>query len=275
MMERLALRRAWLPALAAGGLAALALAGCGGSAQQRSEGSHQRSRSGGLGIDRRLVATRIVRGCAEAGVTPSASRAYGAFVRRTASVRTWPGARAHLVRRFGAEDQNGFPTVFGVLGSHGDGCGPLWLRVQLPTRPNGSTGWVRASEVSVYPVGTRIVVDLSSRRVLLYRWGELAFSTRVAVGARETPTPVGSYYVDERFLLDTPDGPFGAAALGISAHSDALRNWVQGGPVALHGTNEPAAIGGGVSHGCVRLVNRDMLRVFKFAPAGTPVLIRR
>jgi lipoprotein-anchoring transpeptidase ErfK/SrfK len=50
---------------------------------------------------------------------------------------------------------------------------------------------------------------------------------------------------------------------------------VQGGPVALHGTNEPEAIGGAVSHGCVRLVNRDMLRVFKFAPAGTPVLIRR
>jgi len=267
-------RRKALLGLAAGALAALVLGGCGSTAKQ-SEGSHQRARSGGLGNVGRLTAVRSVRSCSATEITPSFSRAYAAVVRRTASVRKWPSAEAPLVLRFGRIDQNRFPTVFGVVGSSVHGCGPVWLRVQLPTRPNGSTGWVRASEVLVYPIGTRIVVDLSYRRISLFRWGSLVFSTRVAVGASSTPTPVGRFYVNERFLLDTSKGPFGVAALGISAHSDALRNWVQGGPVALHGTDQPWSIGAATSHGCVRLVNAAMMRVFKVSPAGTPVVIRR
>jgi lipoprotein-anchoring transpeptidase ErfK/SrfK len=133
---------------------------------------------------------------------------------------------------------------------------------------------VRAADVSVYPVNTRVVVDLSNRRLVLYRWGRPAMSTRVAIGAEQTPTPVGRFYVNERFRLDSPDGPFGVAALGISAHSDVLQNWVQGGPIALHGTNDPGSIGTAASHGCVRLSNADMRRLFRLAPAGTPVLIR-
>jgi lipoprotein-anchoring transpeptidase ErfK/SrfK len=107
------------------------------------------------------------------------------------------------------------------------------------------------------------------------RWGKLAFRTSAAVGASTTPTPVGRYYVDERFRLASANGPFGVAALGISAHSDALKNCVQGGPVALHGTDDPTSIGRAVSHGCVRLPNALMTRLFAVAPAGTPVLINR
>jgi lipoprotein-anchoring transpeptidase ErfK/SrfK len=70
-------------------------------------------------------------------------------------------------------------------------------------------------------------------------------------------------------------GPFGPAALGISAFSNVLTGWTQGGPVAIHGTNEPWSIGHAVSNGCVRVRNRVLRRVFAAAPAGTPVLIRR
>ncbi len=253
-------------------LAALVLAGCGGSARQ-SEGSHQQARPAGLGVDRQLAA-HVVHRCAKT-VTPSSSLAYGALARRATSVWTRPSGAAHLVRRYPAVDANRFPTVFGVLGSKAGACGPVWFHVQLPSRPNGAAGWVRASDVDVYPVTTRIVVDLSSRRVLLYHWGSLAFSAPVAIGATGTPTPVGRFYVNERFLLANADGPFGVAALGISAHSDVLQHWVQGGPIALHGTDQPSSIGGASSHGCVRLTNAAMMRVFKLAPAGTPVLIRR
>lgn len=254
-------------------LAALTLAGCGGSARQ-SEGSHQQARSAGLGFDRQLSA-QVVHRCAKTTFTPSSSLAYGALARHATSVWTRPSGAAHLAGRFPKVDPNGFPTVFGVVGSRSRGCGPAWFHVRVPSRPNGAAGWVRASDVDVYPVSTRVVVDLSTRRVSLYRWGSLVFSAPVAIGAAGTPTPVGSFYVDERFLLANADGPFGVAALGISAHSDVLQHWVQGGPIALHGTNEPTAIGGAVSHGCVRLTNAAMMRIFKLAPAGTPVLIRR
>ena len=113
-----------------------------------------------------------------------------------------------------------------------------------------------ARDVSVYTVNSRVEVDLSSRRVSVYRWGNSPSVPSRGGRRARTPTPVGRFYVDERFLLASANGPFGVAALGISAHSDALKDWVQGGPVALHGTDEPSLIGGAVSHGCVRLHER-------------------
>jgi hypothetical protein len=263
--------------LAAASATALLLAGCGNDgAEVRSEGSHQHARSAGLGVARKPeVATVRARSCGAETFQASPTQAYAAVVRRrVVLVHAWPSGSAPLRRRYARIDQNGFPTVLGVLGARMRGCRPVWFRTRLPSRPNGSRGWVRAADVSVYPVNARIVVDLSSRLLLAYRWGRVALRTTVAIGTPETPTPIGRFYVDERFRLDSPDGPFGVAALGISAHSDVLQNWVQGGPIALHGTNDPASIGSAASHGCVRLGNAEMRRLFNLAPAGTPVLIR-
>lgn len=252
---------------------ALVLAGCGGSSS-RSEDSHQTARSAGIGVNHTLVAARTVRRCTGLDWAPSASRSYASIVRRIAAVRARPSGGARLLSQFPSTDQNGFPTVFAVLDARLLGCRPAWFRIELPSAPNGSTGWVHAPDVLVYPVTSRVVVDLSSRRAFVYRHGRLVLSARVAIGTPQTPTPLGRFFVDERFLLANANGPFGVAALGISAHSNVLRNWVQGGPIALHGTDDPSSIGGAVSHGCVRLVNAQMSRLFKLAPAGTPVLIR-
>ena len=48
--------------------------------------------------------------------------------------------------------------------------------------------------------------------------------------------------------------------MGISAFQPKLPHWPQGGPVAIHGTNQPELIGQAISHGCVRMRNRDMPR---------------
>jgi L,D-transpeptidase ErfK/SrfK len=50
---------------------------------------------------------------------------------------------------------------------------------------------------------------------------------------------------------------------------------VAGGPVGIHGTNDPAAIGHAVSHGCIRLPNDAMEKLFLQTLAGTPVVIER
>ena len=42
---------------------------------------------------------------------------------------------------------------------------------------------------------------------------------------------------------------------------------------ALHGTNKPETIGRSVSHGCVRLRNEDIDRLYEIVPVGTPVFI--
>ena len=161
-----------------------------------------------------------------------------------------------VAARFGAHNANGYPTVFGIVGERvGRACGGLWYRVQLPIRPNGSVAWVRAGALVVEPVRTRIVVDLSERRLWLYRGGRLVLRAPVGVGSPATPTPTGRFYVNQRLVPDDPSGPFGPAALGISAFSPVLTWWPQGGPIAIHGTDEPASIGQARSNGCIRLQN--------------------
>ena len=124
-------------------------------------------------------------------------------------------------------------------------------------------------------VNTRIVVDLSEKRVTLFRDGKRVLSASAAIGAAATPTPTGSFYVNQRLIPTDPSGPFGPGAVGISAFSNVLTRWTQGGPIAIHGTNAPWSIGKAVSNGCIRLPNATLKRVFSQALNGTPVLIRR
>jgi lipoprotein-anchoring transpeptidase ErfK/SrfK len=68
---------------------------------------------------------------------------------------------------------------------------------------------------------------------------------------------------------------YGPGAIGISAFSRVLTGWGQGGPIAIHGTDEPWSIGHAVSDGCIRVHNRVLRRIFRSTLAGTPVIIRR
>jgi lipoprotein-anchoring transpeptidase ErfK/SrfK len=210
------------------------------------------------------------------GSTPlgSSRSAYAVVVRRDAAVRARPGG-SRLVARVGRLDLNRQPTVLGAVAVRsGRGCRPSWYRVQLPVLPNGTTGWIAAAAVRSFRVSSRVVVSLSARRLRLYREGRLVLEVPVAVGSSDTPTPLGRYFVNERWSLTTADGPFGPNVLGISAHSPTLaRVWAQQGPIGIHGTDEPSSIGQAASHGCIRVNNTVMKRLFRLAPLGTPVVI--
>jgi lipoprotein-anchoring transpeptidase ErfK/SrfK len=238
---------------------ALAASGCGGGSHSVAE-PHKAS----------------VRHCAAGSLKPVGSSrvAWAAAALHATTAYRLPGGG--VVRRFGRQNVNGATTVFGVLGKTVDArCRVAWLHVALPIRPNGITGWVRAADVQQLPVRTRITVDLSERRLRLYKNGKLVLSSIAAIGSNATPTPLGRYYVNQRLIPDDPGGPFGPGAVGISAFSTVLTGWTQGGPIAIHGTNEPWSIGRAVSNGCIRLPNTVLRRVFAAALAGTPVLIRR
>jgi lipoprotein-anchoring transpeptidase ErfK/SrfK len=198
--------------------------------------------------------------------------AYAAFVRGHATAVRRPGGRP--LARFGRVNINGVPTVFSIRGARVDrSCAPTWFLVQLPLRPNGVTGWVRAADVGVGTTTARIVVDLSARRVTLFQKGRRLLSATAAIGSPATPTPTGRYYVNQRLIPTDPNGPFGPGAVGISAFSNVLTGWTQGGPIAIHGTNAPWSLGKAVSNGCIRLPNPTLRRVFARAIAGTPVII--
>jgi lipoprotein-anchoring transpeptidase ErfK/SrfK len=201
---------------------------------------------------------------------------YAAYLKRSVVAHQDPWATSAPVSRLQLRNVNGFREVLGVLGVHfGVRCASNWYHVALPVLPNGTTGWVPTKSVQVYRLRSRIVVDVSERQLRLYRSGKLRLVARVAVGAPATPTPLGRYFVNERYVLPDASGPFGPNALGISAHSTVLqRVWVQDGPIGIHGTNEPWSLGRAASHGCIRVANVIMRRLFALAPAGTPVTVK-
>jgi lipoprotein-anchoring transpeptidase ErfK/SrfK len=246
---------------AALGLAALA--GCGGE-------------GGGEDVDVKASIARKGRTCADGSFhrLGSSKLAYAAIVRSRATVSRRPGGRAFA--RLGKMNVNRVPNILSIRGAIVDAdCNPRSYLVQVPRRPNGVTGWVAAEEVDVDAVTTRIVVDLSDRRVTLFRDGRKVLSATAAIGSPATPTPTGSFYVNQRLIPTDKGGPFGPGAVGISAFSNVLTGWTQGGPIAIHGTNAPWSIGKAVSNGCIRLPNATLRRVFSQALSGTPVVIRR
>ena len=243
-------------------LAASAVAGCGGGRTTPTESDV-------------AGAKKTVRACVAGSIQPvgTARTSYAAVVQGRAPAYRRPGASR--LASFGPENVNGVPTVFAVLAKRVDAaCAAQWYRVQLPLKPNGITGWVRAADVELAPVRTRIEVDLSERRVTLFDRGRRVLSATAAIGSAQTPTPTGRYYVNQRLVPADPSGPFGPGAIGISAFSEVLTGWTQGGPIAIHGTNRPDLLGRAVSNGCIRVRNDLLRRLFDRTLAGTPVTVR-
>jgi lipoprotein-anchoring transpeptidase ErfK/SrfK len=69
-------------------------------------------------------------------------------------------------------------------------------------------------------------------------------------------------YIPEVIPGGAPDNPMGVAAMGLDR-----------GNYAIHGTNNPASVGRFVSHGCIRMYNRDIMDLYRRAPVGTEVIV--
>jgi lipoprotein-anchoring transpeptidase ErfK/SrfK len=149
-----------------------------------------------------------------------------------------------------------------------------WLQVYLPVRPNGSTGWVRVSDVVLTPNPYRLEADLAEFQLKVFKDGQATDTIRIGVAENNTPTPGGIYYLTELIRPPDPNGDYGPYAYGLSGFSDALTSF-NGGPgqLGIHGTDEPQLIGTQVSHGCIRMNNADITKLAQFLPLGTPVQI--
>jgi hypothetical protein len=184
-----------------------------------------------------------------------------------------PSGTAHRVARLHLLTEDGFPEVYLVLASWKNSVGNTWLKIRVPKRPNGLTGWVRRSALGdLRTVHTQLRVNKHTLRVTLYDHGRKRFSARIGVGKAGTPTPTGHFWIREKFHVGGHT-LYGPRAIGTSAYAPSLSEWPGGGVVGLHGTDQPGLIPGRPSHGCVRLRNRDILRLYKLAPKGTPVEI--
>jgi hypothetical protein len=192
-------------------------------------------------------------------------------------VRSAPSAGAGRIETVaGRRPLTGVRTVLPVLGQATSRAGGSWLQVRLPGRPNGHRGWISARRTRPDSTEWHLWVDLSARKVTVYRHALPRRQFRAVVGKSSTPTPRGQFFVEEALALSSyePGGPF---ALATSARSNVFQEF-EGGPgqIGIHGTdNLSGAPGSAVSHGCIRLRTRAITWLARRIGAGVPLTITR
>lgn len=155
--------------------------------------------------------------------------------------------------------------------------GRRWVLVRLPGRPNLGQGFVPLDAVKLRATRTRIVVRLGARTVELWKSGRRVARWSAAVGTGSTPTPTGLFAVQD----PVPSASFQRSYLGpyiitLTAYSPVLTSFMGGnGLVAIHGTNATGLLGQAVSHGCIRVTNDAVTRLYSTVAPGTPVEIVR
>jgi len=124
-----------------------------------------------------------------------------------------------------------------------------------------------------------VVVDLSDRRVYVYRYDQVVASYPIAVGKKgwETPTgtfkvihkehhPIWKHPITGKIFEAGTDSPLGDRWIGF---------WSDGkNEIGFHGTPNKDLIGGAVSHGCLRMRNPDVRMLYEQVDLGTPVSVR-
>jgi lipoprotein-anchoring transpeptidase ErfK/SrfK len=216
---------------------------------------------------------------------PTARAAWTARVVVPTVVRPQPWVARRVARLATRAQWGGGPMQLLVLDSmivRDPGRDPLrrlWIKVALPIRPNGTTGWVRADKVALARTRWRLQVSRSRRVATVFHNGRVMRRMRVVVGAPSTPTPLGRFAVYESIKQANPGGFIGPWALHLTAFSNVLDNYGGGpGRVALHGRSGASLLdplGTARSHGCVRMLNADIRYLARRIGPGTPVRIIR
>ncbi|NJM47371.1 MAG: L,D-transpeptidase [Alkalinema sp. RU_4_3] len=148
----------------------------------------------------------------------------------------------------------------------------------LPTLGDAGTYLPEMAPVEDESKVVKLVLKRSERRVYVYEGEKVVSSYRVAVGKAGWETPLGTFKVlnmeenpifksfkSGRIIEPGPDNPLGVRWIGI---------WTNGKTqLGFHGTNEPELIGQAVSHGCIRMHNKDVTKLYNQVKEGTVVTV--
>ena len=151
-----------------------------------------------------------------------------------------------------------------------------WLQVNMPVKPNGSVGWVKADDVTTYVSPFFVLIELSKRRLTACNSGVVSAREPAGIGAPNLGlTPTGTFYLLD--LLRNPKskqagyGPFAFGLNGFT-ESPSVSKLFDGGRLGIHGTSSKG-IGTPISHGCIRISNTAITKLSKTLFLGTPVQI--
>jgi L,D-transpeptidase catalytic domain len=207
-----------------------------------------------------------------AGMTLSNLRTLSrwAYPQFASAVHQDPSAGSRVVARLKFLTSDGQAEIYLALRSEKVGK-VTWIQISVPARPNGITGWVPAAALSEMHISREYLrINRETLRAALQRNGRAIWGAPVGVGRPSLPTPAGNFYVTEK-LITLEDPFYGPYALGTSAYAPTLGEWPGGGVIGIHGTDEPQLIPGRPSHGCIRLHNSDITKLWRLIEIGTPI----
>ena len=189
-------------------------------------------------------------------------------------IRSKPLRTAHAVGRLHQLTEDGLPEVYLALRKHVDANGLEWTQIRIPGRPNGRTGWVEREWLGKFMTTKwRILVNRKTQRMTVSFNGKKRKRFPVGVGKRSTPTPAGRFWIREKIRVSDKNSPYFPYALGTANYS-VLSEWPGGGVVGIHGDwNQPQLIPGRPSHGCIRMLDRQIAWLARHVPVGTPLRI--
>lgn len=121
-----------------------------------------------------------------------------------------------------------------------------------------------------------LVIKLGERRVYVYQRHQLKMSFPVAIGREGWETPVGKHQVIQMFHNPTWQHPFTGELVPPGQDNPLgvrwIGFWTDGtNYIGFHGTPNEESIGNPASHGCVRMYNQDVIKLFEMVRIGTPV----
>ncbi len=198
-----------------------------------------------------------------------------AYVHRIAWIYRAPRTSSPRVTRLTWYTTDGFSSIYLLLRAHWDARGREWVKLRIPGRPNGRTGWVERDALgALHLTHLLVVVNRERLQMYLYRRGHQIWSAPVGVGKPGTPTPAGHFWIDERFTITDPGSGYYPYAFGTTDYS-TLTDWPGGGIVGIHGPYYDApGIPGYISHGCIRLHVTDDFWLAAHLGLGTPLRVR-
>ena len=125
----------------------------------------------------------------------------------------------------------------------------------------------------------RLIIDLSARQVHVYREQQLVTSYPIAIGQAGWETPLGSFSILEMQRDPKWQHPITGEVIPPGAANPLGKRWIGfladgRAHIGFHGTNQEELIGQAVSHGCIRMRNRDVIALYDQITIGTPVEVR-
>jgi hypothetical protein len=195
-----------------------------------------------------------------------------AYVNQILWIHQAPSTSSRHVGKLTWYTPDGFSSLYLLLRLHWDAHGQQWVKLRIPGRPNGRTGWVERGALGPFHLNhLLVVVNREQLRMTFYDNGRQIWSAPVGVGQPSMPTPTGHFWIDERFNIGNPGSGYYPFAFGTTDYS-TLTDWPGGGVVGIHGPYYDAAgIPGYISHGCIRLHVPDDFWFAGHVQLGTPL----